>query len=153
MEENQSTPSSGSSAQAEKRQFNSFYLGDQLFGIEITHVKEIIRNHKITKVPHAPDYIRGVINLRGTIVTVTDPRVKLKMEDADFDYEKNRIIIIKTGKESEQYRGLLVDRISDVYDTDDSQREEVPLHLSEAEKKYISEVYKLQDELLLVIRP
>ena len=137
--------------QSTQTQYNSFYLNDLLFGIEISYVKEIIRNHKISYVPRAPAYIQGVINLRGSIVTVMDPKIKLGMSGEPADPAKDRIIIIKSPRSGEDYIGLLADRISDVHAAGQADMQDDLLHLTDVERRFIKQVCKLENELLLIL--
>jgi purine-binding chemotaxis protein CheW len=90
----------------------AFKLGEEEYGLDITNVQSIERNQQITRVPNAPHYVKGVINLRGTVTPVIDLRAKL---DLDYtDYTKDTRVIIT--KNEEIQLGIIVDRTSDVLD-------------------------------------
>lgn len=92
------------------RQFVSFYLGREKYGIAIDLVQEIIRMTRLTRVPLSPPYVEGLANLRGTILTVVNGRLRFGLERQEFD-EATRIIVLDCGGRK---LGFIVDRVSDV---------------------------------------
>lgn len=94
----------------QEMQFTCFYLGDTLYGYEIDLVQEINDELNITKVPLSPDYVMGIMNLRGQIITVIDQKKKLGLK-SDITSNSSRVIIIKSQNE---YIGLMVDKIAEV---------------------------------------
>ncbi len=92
------------------KQFVSFYLGKEKYGIDIDLVQEIIRMPELTKAPLAPPYVEGLANLRGTILTVVNGRLRFGLERREFD-DSSRVIIIDYGGRK---LGFIVDRVSDV---------------------------------------
>jgi purine-binding chemotaxis protein CheW len=97
---------------AAKSQFLTFILGAEQFGVEILKVQEIKGYSAVTPIPNAPLYIKGVMNLRGTVVPVVDLRVKFGMEPTDYD-KFTVIIVVTVGS---KVMGLMVDAVSDVLD-------------------------------------
>lgn len=96
---------------AEKEyQFSCFYLGDTLYGYDIDLVQEVNDQLDLTRVPLAPDYVLGIMNLRGQIITVIDQQKKIGLKSSVIT-NKSRVLIIKSGSE---YIGLLADRIAEV---------------------------------------
>lgn len=81
------------------RQFISFYLGNERYAIDILHAKEIGRLHELSPVPEAPEYLLGIMNLRGQILTVTDPQFFLEQKSV-LKLEQRVLIILKTRSES-----------------------------------------------------
>ena len=96
--------------QEKEMQFSCFYLGDTLYGYDISLVQEVNDELKVTQVPLAQDYILGIMNLRGQIITVIDQQKKIGLPPTKIT-KQSRVIIIKSGSE---YIGLLVDRIAEV---------------------------------------
>lgn len=94
----------------QKDKYLTFALGSQLYGMEIKHVTEIIGIQSITEVPELPDYIRGIINLRGKIIPVMDVRLRFKKEPQAYN-DRTCIIVVDIGQLSV---GLIVDRVSEV---------------------------------------
>lgn len=126
-------------------QFCTFYLKGQFFGIDVERVQEIIRFQDITPVALAPAVIRGLINLRGQIVTAIDLRRVLGMDERGED-ELPMNIVVRT---DEGAFSLLVDRIGDVLDLDDSLCEAPPSNIKRQAQKLIKRAYKLEGALLL----
>jgi purine-binding chemotaxis protein CheW len=99
---------------AEGNQFLTFCLGDELYGIDILRVKEIKGYTAITKIPNMPSHIKGVLNLRGTIVPIIELRTKFGM--ATIDYTAFTVIIVVVVRD--RIMGLVVDSVSDVVNID-----------------------------------
>jgi purine-binding chemotaxis protein CheW len=102
--------------------FLSFFLKDEEYGIEILKVQEIIGMLPITRVPRTPEYVRGVINLRGKIIPVTDLRSRFEMEEQEVTTETCTIVVQAGGLEI----GVIVDKVSEVMDIPISEIEDVP---------------------------
>ena len=102
----------GFNATAASSQFLTFLLGAEQYGVEILKVREIRGYSAVTRIPNTPVYIKGVINLRGTVVPVVDLRSKFSMETVE--YNKFTVIIVVTV--GAKVTGLVVDAVSDVLD-------------------------------------
>ena len=109
MEHTEAVPGSPAGA-GETRQFLTFALGDEEFGIDILKVQEIKGYSAITRVPRTPQDIRGVMNLRGTIVPIVDLRTKFQLEPREYDRFTVIIVVVVRGRAV----GLVVDAVSDV---------------------------------------
>ncbi|HKL27331.1 MAG TPA: chemotaxis protein CheW, partial [Desulfuromonadales bacterium] len=94
----------------QKGKYLTFHLGKEDFGIEIRHVTEIIGIQKITEVPDMPDFVRGVINLRGQVIPVMDVRTRFRMQHRDYD-ERTCIVVVNV---AEKTVGLVVDKVNEV---------------------------------------
>ena len=103
-------------------QFLTFTLGNEEYGIEILKVQEIKGYSGITPIPNTPPHIKGIMNLRGTVVPVLDLRVKFAMEPREYD--KFTVIILVTV--GQKIVGLIVDTVSDVLDVADAQIRSAP---------------------------
>lgn len=101
----------------QKDKFLTFALDHQLYGMEIRHVTEIIGIQSITEVPELPEYIRGIINLRGKIIPVMDVRLRFRKEPREYN-DRTCIIVVDIGHLSV---GLIVDRVSEVLVIPDSE--------------------------------
>ena len=96
-------------------QYLSFLLADEQYGLNILHVQEIRGWEQVTRVPNAPSYVQGVINLRGTIVPVLDLRLRFRMPAAEYTKETVVIVVRSIDKDGgERSLGLVVDAVSDV---------------------------------------
>lgn len=104
----------------------TFELGGEIYGIEILKVQEIIGMMSVTRVPRTPDFVRGVINLRGKVIPVVDLRVKFGM-DSKEDTERTCIIVVQVAREDlEVTMGVIVDEVSEVLDIAENLIEEAP---------------------------
>ncbi len=124
-----------------------FSVEDVICGLRIDEVQEIKRVSKITKVFHAPAYVRGVINLRGQIVTVIDLRSKFNYETGDIG-KMSRIVVVSRG--SEQI-GLLVDNIEDAMIARSQDIMPPPSNLRGANRCFFSGVYKAPETLVAIL--
>src|ERR1051326_8869477 len=129
---------------AEARQFCTLYLDDLLFGIEVAKVQEIMRHSETTRVPLAPPVVRGLINLRGQIVTAIDLRRRLGLPERK-DAVQLSSIVVHVG---ERVFSLLVDAIGDVLEVEEAAYEHPPETLRGAARESIRGAYKLPDRLL-----
>jgi purine-binding chemotaxis protein CheW len=132
---------------AMERQFCTFFLGELFLGIEVLQVQEVIRRQTMTRVPLAARGVRGLINLRGQIVTAIDLRDRLGLPSAPEGWEPMNVVI----RTDDGAVSLLVDEIGDVLETEESQYEAPPETLVSAAREMIRGVYKLPDRLLLIL--
>lgn len=132
---------------ADQRQLCTFFLNERFFGIEVEKVQEVIRYQTITPVPLAPGVVRGLINLRGQIVTAVDLRRLLQVEDRPDDRLPINIVI----QTRQSIFSLLVDRIGDVLEVEEDSFEHPPDTLDGIARELIRGAYKLQGRLLLVL--
>lgn len=146
-------------------QFVTCRIGDQLFGVDITLVREINNVLEITPIPREKDFIRGLINLRGQIVTILDMRVRLGMESRDHNEDTHNIIIKGRGELNSVCReslrasmkdipdpaGLLVDGIGDVVDAADHELEPPPANIEAAHAGMLMGVVKKEDALIAIL--
>ena len=128
-------------------QLVSFILGKELFGIEILHVQEIIRLLSITKVPNSPQFIEGVINLRGRVIPIIDLRVRLDLEKTDHS-QSTRIIVVEL---NENVVGFIVDEVNEVLRIPTTILEPPPPLVEGVDSEYIIAVGKLEDRLLILM--
>jgi len=106
MEESFTNQSEEFSEEDQLMQLVGFNIGTELFGVSILMVQEIIRSAPITTVPNSPDFIEGIINLRGNIVPVIDLRKRLNIYIKEMDYEKSWILILNV---NDRVTGFIVD--------------------------------------------
>ena len=124
-----------------------FRIGKETFGVPIALVREIVRVPEITAVPDAPDYIEGVINLRGKIVSIVDLRKRFGEKEITR-HKKNRILVAEVeGK----MVGLVVDAASEVLKLPSGDVEDPPNVFEEGELNYVTGVGKLKDRLIILI--
>lgn len=128
-------------------QYCTFYVDGLFFGVEVLRVQEVIRFQEMTPVPLASNVVSGLINLRGQIVTAIDLRRRLALADRDpAELPMNVVIRTDDGAVS-----LLVDQIGDVLEVDADNYERPPETLSGVARQLVLGVYKLKDNLLLIL--
>jgi purine-binding chemotaxis protein CheW len=129
------------------KQFATFHVGNLFFGIEAVRVQEVMRHQEMTPIPLAPHAIRGLINLRGQIVTAIETRTLLDLPvKANRAEPMNIIIQAQDGAVS-----LLVDSIGDVLEVQLRSFAPIPDNMSQRERIMIAGVYKLDDSLMLLL--
>lgn len=129
------------------RQFCTFYAAGLYFGLDVMHVQEIIRYQELTRVPLAPPVVRGLINLRGQIVTALDLRRRLELPERPGDqFPVNVVVQTEDGAVS-----LLVDEIGDVLEVPETAIERPPDTLTGPARDLILGACKLPDRLLLIL--
>ncbi len=128
-------------------QLVSFNIGVEEFGVDILRVQEINKMTHITKVPNSPDFIEGVINLRGRVIPVIDLRTRMGMPRAEFNKD-TRIIIVEI---SERTVGFIVDAVNEVLRIPANITEPPPHMVTGINSEYITGVGKLEDRLLLLL--
>ena len=133
----------------------TFRIASMLLGTDVARVQEVVRDQLLEPVPQAPEAIAGLLNLRGQILAVTDLRTRLGLPPrqsapaTDSAAQSGAAhFIIRTGTESES---LLVDQEGEVLSLADFQREEIPDTVPPRIRPFVSEVYQLDHELLLVL--
>ena len=125
----------------------SFYLGPEEYALEISQVREIIRVNRWTRVPNAPAHVKGVINLRGRIIPVFDPKVRMALPDTPLT-RNARVMIVESGPKA---IGMLVDGVHQVLKLPLSVVEPPPEEVSGADKGYIRGVGKLSERLIILL--
>jgi len=125
----------------------TFFLAEEKYGINVMQVQEVLRVSEIAPVPGAPDYVLGIINLRGNVVTVIDTRQRFGLGPKELD-DAARIVIVESNN---QVVGILVDSVAEVVDLRLSEIEAAPNVGQEDNSKFIQGVASQHDELLIII--
>jgi purine-binding chemotaxis protein CheW len=134
-------------ASDELLQLVSFEIGSEEFGVDILKVQEIIRTLEVTRVPNAPEYVDGVINLRGKVIPIIDIRRRFGMERKPQDKNTRIIVVELTGRTI----GFIVDAVSEVLRIPKSVTEPPPSIVAGINAEYITAVGKLEDRLLILL--
>jgi len=129
-------------------QLVSFKVGNEEFGLDILQVQEIIRQRNLTRVPNLPDFVDGVINLRGQVIPVIGLRRRFGMDSAEAD-KRTRIVVAEVHG---NVLGFVVDEVSEVLRIS-SDTVEPPPSLGNVDRKYVQGIGKIEDRLLIVIDP
>lgn len=129
----------------------TFTLADEDYGIEILKVKEIIGMMPITTVPQTPEYLKGVINLRGKVIPVVDLRLKFGMPPQDYT-ERTCIIVVEIASESgSTMMGIVVDSVSEVVHIKNDDIEETPKFGSKLDTEYILGMAKSEGQVKILM--
>jgi len=131
----------------QRGRFLTFALGTEDYGIEIRFVTEIIGIQQINKLPEVPDYIKGIVNLRGKIIPVIDVRLKFKKEPIDYT-DRTCIIVIDT---DDIGVGLIVDSVSEVTSISDENIAPPPDSRTGIQNKYIQGIGRVGDRIKLLL--
>lgn len=125
----------------------TFAIGDALFALDATGVQEVIRLNTITPVPHAPDEVVGVINLRGKIVTLLDGGLILGSAPAPRNRESRIFLLEDQG----EFIGLLVDSVGEVIESQPSSWEAAPLNVSPSQSRFLTGVCRSADRVIALV--
>ncbi len=129
------------------RQFSTFFVSDRLYGIDVMSVQEITKMMNATKVPLAPTFVHGLINLRGQIATAVGLRELFDLRDSTRSAEPMNVVCKGEG----MLLSLLVDQIGDVIEVDDSNFETTPETITPSVGRFMQGVYKIPGSLLSII--
>lgn len=125
----------------------TFYVGNALFGMDILKVQEINKSLDMTSVPQAPEYVKGILNLRGQIVTIIDLGIKLGLSKIEIGPETRNIIV----NSKNEYIGLLVERIGDVERSSEDKIEAPPANIGGVKAKFFEGVCKKENRLIGIL--
>ena len=131
----------------QKGRFLTFALGNESYGIEIKYVTEIIGIQDITEIPELPEYVKGIINLRGEIIPVMDVRLRFKKEAKEYN-DRTCVIVIDVKDVS---IGLIVDTVSEVLTIPDENIVEPPKMNKGFYNRYIKNIGKVENEVKLIL--
>lgn len=131
----------------QKDKYLTFHLAGEDYGIEIAFVTEIIGIQKITEVPDMPQFIKGVINLRGKVIPVMDVRLKFNLDEKEYN-ERTCIVVVDI---SDTSIGLVVDEVSEVVDIPETQVEPPPQTGTGTSSRYLKGMGKLDDEVKILL--
>jgi len=128
-------------------QLVSFKLAKELYGIEITKVREIILIAEITRIPETPHFLKGLINLRSTVIPVIDLRARFGLPEGDLTDESRIMVLQACGKTI----GIVVDAVSEVLRVKHDQIAPPPPTVAGLGRDYLSGLVKLDDRLLILL--
>ena len=134
-------------ATSQERQLVVFDLNEEAYGVDIGAVREIIRMQEITRVPRAPDFIEGVINLRGKVIPVVDLRTRFEMPKGKRDTD-NRIVVVDV---SGQDIGMVVDAVTEVSRVASSSIEPPSSVITTEDSGYLTGIVKTDEKLIILL--
>lgn len=129
------------------REFLSFTLGAEAYGIDILRVKEIRSYEQATHIANSPDFIKGVINLRGVIVPIIDMRIKFNLQQVNYDHF-TVVIVLSLGQREV---GIVVDGVSDVISLSPGQLHAVPEFSASVSSEYLLAIGSVGERILILL--
>lgn len=134
-----------------KGQYLSFNLGGEDYGVDILRVQEIRGWEELRPLPDTPEYVKGVLDLRGTIVPIVDLRIRLKMDDVE--YQPTTVIIVLSVKENEKNHlvGAVVDAVSDVLDVAENEMKSAPSIACRINDRYIRGMVTREERMVVLL--
>lgn len=132
--------------------YMTFILKNEIYGIPIGTVKEINAMMTITEVPNTPKYIKGVINLRGKIISIMDLRLRLGMEEIDYS-ERTCIIVVEVpnNEKGKKKIGIVVDHVAEVIEIKNSELEDFEEDLVDDLNAFINGIAKMKDKIIIIL--
>ena len=138
-------------AEAKAGLYLTFVLGPETYGIEILKVQEIIGIMRVTAVPQTPEFVRGVINLRGRVIPVVDLRLKFGMEFKD-DTDRTCVIVLQVGREDGHVTmGIIVDEVAEVVDVARDQIAPPPALGAGVRTEFILGMGKIENAVVILL--
>mgnify|MGYP006289807595 CR=1 FL=1 len=128
-------------------QLVTFFLGDEEYAADILNIQGINRMVEVTKVPNTPEFVEGIINLRGKVIPLIDLRKKLGMEEVERD-KNSRFIVVELG---DNVTGFIVDSVNEVLRINREITEPPPQSLSSINSEYITSVAKVDERLIILL--
>jgi purine-binding chemotaxis protein CheW len=139
-------------SESREGKYLTFELGGEAYGLEILKVKEIIGIMNITSVPRMPEYVKGVINLRGKVISVVDLRLKFGMEALEYNERTCIIVVDITGRSANSVMvGIVVDSVSDVMNIGDDEIEDTPTFGVKLNTEYILGMAKSEGRVKILL--
>jgi purine-binding chemotaxis protein CheW len=133
------------------RQYLTFLLGEEVFALDVSHVREILEFTTVTKVPKTPDFMRGVINLRGNVVPVLDMRLKFGLTKTEKTVN-TCIIVVEVFCEGEAaVIGALVDAVQEVFELEPGEIEPAPKIGTHLNTEFIRGMGKKNDRFIIIL--
>ncbi len=124
-----------------------FELANELYGVNIAAVESIIKMQVITQLPHTPPYVKGVTNLRGSVLPVLDLRIRFALE-AQEDTRQTRIMIVTMGSIK---AGIIVDGVSEVLRISEESIEPLPPMLNSVDSTFLKGIARLENRLIILL--
>jgi len=130
-----------------ERQLVVFGLGEEEFGVDIIQVQEIVRLQEVTKIPNAPEFVEGIVNLRGKVIPLIDLRKRFGFSKVDHD-DDSRIIVTMV---NESLIGIIVDNVTEVIRLQEEQIEPPPGIVAGIGREYLQGVGKVENRLVVLL--
>lgn len=153
MSQTLNTSHSAPSEKSRAGRYLTFRLGEESYGISVLKVREIIQMQRVTRVPCVPDYVKGVINLRGKVIPVVDLRLKFAFGETEIGEHTCTVVTALTRPDGgETLTGLIVDAVEEVLQIEDEQIEESPSFTDVTiSTEYIDGIARIRDSIAMLI--
>ena len=135
----------------DEQQYLTFMMADEEYGVDILAVQEIRGWEASTMIPNAPEYIKGVTNLRGTIVPIMDLRLRFGLKQVDYSPVTVVIILKVDGKYGERVMGIVVDAVSDVYTISDGSTRRPPELTEDKNSGFIKGLVNVNEKMVILL--
>lgn len=132
-------------------EYLTFLLDNEEFGVDILCVQEIMVWSPVTEIPGTPDYLKGVINLRGVIVPIVDLRQRFGAEQVEYDATTVVIVLRSLNPEKPIVVGLVVDAVSDVYKVNDQEVKKAPDFGTQLDSQFLSGMATIEDKIIIIL--
>lgn len=132
-------------------QYLTFVMDDEEYGVDILSVQEIRGWEKTTKIPNSPEYLKGVINLRGTIVPIVDLRIKFNLPEIEYTPVTVVIVLKLTFETGERTVGIVVDAVSDVHSISEDDIRESPDVSSNHNSHFIKGLASISEKMVIIL--
>ncbi len=139
------------SGSTDEQQYLTFMMSDEEYGVDILAVQEIRGWEESTLIPNAPEYIRGVINLRGTIVPIMDLRILFGLKRVEYSPVTVVIILKFDGDHGERVMGIVVDAVSDVYTISDASTRKPPELTEDRNSGFIKGLVNVNEKMVILL--
>jgi purine-binding chemotaxis protein CheW len=146
-----SNDSSSGISNDDEQQYLTFIMAGEEYGVDILAVQEIRGWEATTVVPNAPEYIKGVINLRGTIVPIMDLRSRFSLERVEYSPVTVVIILKVETERGERVMGIVVDAVSDVHSISDSDTRNSPELIEDLNTEFIRSLVSVDDNMIILL--
>jgi len=129
----------------------TFNLMEEFYGVNVEHILQIIAIPEITKIPKTPDFVKGVINLRGKIIPVIDLRIKFKLPEQQYNDRTSIVIIKLKTKQSEIFIGIIIDKVLEVLDIHNEEIEDTPTFNVQLDTEFILGMAKVKNKVVTLL--
>ncbi|MAD45737.1 MAG: chemotaxis protein CheW [Oceanospirillaceae bacterium] len=146
-----SAESVSESVNSHEQQYLTFMMADEEYGVDILAVQEIRGWEEATMIPNAPEYIRGVINLRGTIVPIMDLRIRFGLKQVEYSPVTVVIILKVENTNGERVMGIVVDAVSDVYTISDESTRRPPELTEDKNSGFIKGLVNVNEKMVILL--
>jgi purine-binding chemotaxis protein CheW len=143
--------SSEALVETEVEQFLTFELAEEAYGVDILRFQEIRGWETIREIPNTPEYIKGALNLRGTIVPIIDLRERFNMEKTEYSPTTVVIILVVKGSKGSSVMGIVADAVSDVLDIDNENIKESPRLGSKIDTRYMRGMFVGKKQMVMLL--